>query len=500
MKHLSGGAKRHHRRRCEDLESKLCCDRDASTPFNQFQAQVEEEKHRIMEIQEDEKSVSRTKIDSGQLPSGTSKDYLDYEKQAVETIRDHWIKQGIWDDKWTKDLYFIKAKWKHEEPLKSPLEFHTSADEKSGCFTNLFHRSKPQAKESTRDQKISRDREASRPSAQFSYQIALEKHRILVQGRNSVMLSHSEVYKIAFEKAKTTWVNRGIWNEAWGDWPGPCWKHEEPYTEDLVDYVSDTAVHNYYYPPTMSGIPRAPADMRRLTEPGRQFEDQCAEEEMRLRDEICRGGPYHDIKYDLKESARNTVRARWIKQGIWINEWDGCSTEKWNMWGHEFPQPAPGHNTNHSRQASRPCHQFFYQVIAERARINGLNENLAGPKGEEFQAPMSVAEVNKAAYINTKNLWLRRGIWDRTWVDPLPGLAWEHEFPVESRAAQATFLTELSRDINMDEIRDYYAQPQSNKNVSVGTQTSIESEEPAELADSPGALSFKENYWGGQIN
>jgi hypothetical protein len=56
------------------------------------------------------------------------------------------------------------------------------------------------------------------------------------------------------------------------------------------------------------------------------------------------------------------------------------------------------------REASRPYHQFVYQISKERARIQEESAN-----GEGADA----ADINTRAYKNVKNIWTKRGIWNR---------------------------------------------------------------------------------------
>jgi hypothetical protein len=224
MNQLSSGSKRHQKRQNEDLEWKLRLERDASTPFNQFQNQVAEEKHRLMEAQENNRNLSRTGRKSGELDYWeTLKRNIDYENQAIATVKDHWIQQGIWDKKWSEDLEFINARWKHEGFLK----------EKLWRLKTLFHGKEPRPQSSF---------QPSRPAAQFWREVVLEMERILGQESDSSLLTEWEVDSRAIEKVKAVWVERGIWNEKWDkDWPGPCWKHEEPFDEDPADFISVTA-------------------------------------------------------------------------------------------------------------------------------------------------------------------------------------------------------------------------------------------------------------------
>jgi len=78
------------------------------------------------------------------------------------------------------------------------------------------------------------------------------------------------------------------------------------------------------------------------------------------------------------------------------------------------------------REASRPFHQFFYQVLKESERIK---DELGS--GEAVAAPI---DVNTRAYENIKNTWIKRKIWNSKW-GILPGMSWRHEDPLEEELA-----------------------------------------------------------------
>ena len=77
------------------------------------------------------------------------------------------------------------------------------------------------------------------------------------------------------------------------------------------------------------------------------------------------------------------------------------------------------------REASRPYHQFLYQMSKERERIQEESEN-----GEGADA----ADINTKAYENVKNIWTKRRIWNEKW-GTMPGMSWKHEGPFEEEDA-----------------------------------------------------------------
>ncbi|KAI4124705.1 MAG: hypothetical protein LQ347_005630 [Umbilicaria vellea] len=203
---------------------------------------------------------------------------------------------------------------------------------------------------------------------------------------------------------------------------------------------------------------------RRASLPYEQFHAQESEERERLwaadpetswERPIPAGGLFGKMVYEQ-------VRKNWVNQGIWNDNWDDMA---FGQWKHEeplelesesetdseadFPPPAfffskPGKQAQlkprrpksdkemnriaerrvlreREREASRPYHQFVFQVSKERAR----SENAS--KSADHS---SVADINTRAYEHIKNTWIKRGIWDRKW-GILPGMSWKHEEPLE---------------------------------------------------------------------
>ncbi|KAG5917915.1 hypothetical protein E4U42_007069 [Claviceps africana] len=156
------------------------------------------------------------------------------------------------------------------------------------------------------------------------------------------------------------------------------------------------------------------------------------------------GAPLIDLAADI-------VRKRWVEQGIWNESWtsDACG-----RWKHEEPlkpppqrrasgemapgrqdmsRPAPQETGTEaeqvstqpseeeirSREASRPFHQFIYQVNKERERLT-----------DQQSVKDVAADINTTAYENVKQLWKKRQIWSPAWT-VLPGMTWRHEHPRE---------------------------------------------------------------------
>lgn len=165
----------------------------------------------------------------------------------------------------------------------------------------------------------------------------------------------------------------------------------------------------------------------------------------------------------LLQEARETVKKRWVEQGIWNDKWNQFA---YGRWKHEEPlelelgsdtdseakpspppfsfaprpQPEPRQPKSddekrqiaerrvvreREREASRPYHQFICQISKERERIQDESANVEGA---------GAADINTTAYENVKNTWTKREIWNKRW-GILPGMSWKHEEPLEEEAA-----------------------------------------------------------------
>jgi hypothetical protein len=149
------------------------------------------------------------------------------------------------------------------------------------------------------------------------------------------------------------------------------------------------------------------------------------------------GGPDDKIAFE-------TIKNRWKEQCIWKNEWNGKYRPD-GRWKHEKPleleseshseaessapislfgPPRPKRKPKsdeekrriaercvarqrgqeREREASRPYHQFIYQISKERERIEKESSSVEGTE---------TADINTKAYENVKNTWIKRGIWKK---------------------------------------------------------------------------------------
>ncbi|KAG5997413.1 hypothetical protein E4U54_002361 [Claviceps lovelessii] len=188
------------------------------------------------------------------------------------------------------------------------------------------------------------------------------------------------------------------------------------------------------------------------SQPCSQFSAQVRQ----VKDRIQRGEIVKSPKDSSNAVAADIVRKCWIEQGIWDYRWIGQILGRWK---HEEPFPSPPRpqastepesdklqsqpsaEEIRSREASRPFHQFIYQVTQERERIAAE------------QSPMNMAaDINTTAYENVKQVWVRRRIWNSKW-GLLPGMTWKHEHPLDEEDEE--------EDDDDDVVDQDHSEPQS---------------------------------------
>ncbi|KJZ72677.1 hypothetical protein HIM_07869 [Hirsutella minnesotensis 3608] len=215
--------------------------------------------------------------------------------------------------------------------------------------------------------------------------------------------------------------------------------------------------------------------------PSEQFDAQRHEEERRILIAKADENGTRTILPDetwLPDSniitlAGETVKKRWVEQGIWNDKWKDMNPWKYDRpsgpWKHEEPLELESESETNSeakgntplfpfsrktgeakprrpsddtlrliaerraicereREASRPFYQFIYQVSKERERMQDESRS-EGPVAADS------VDINTKAYENVKNIWIKRQIWNRKW-GILPGMCWKHEQPLDEMLAE----------------------------------------------------------------
>ncbi len=223
---------------------------------------------------------------------------------------------------------------------------------------------------------------------------------------------------------------------------------------------------------------------RKKSSPCSQFEAQREQERQRLLHQLYerdrgRIPTLPESRNSTREeNAYSNVRRRWEEQGIWDGDW---GYEPSHLWKHEMePEPKieDGMQPNEQRAthergtvASRPYHQFVYQLAREREwiaddipfdqiqpdtiaaaarlRLHGKplekllyqgvdKRKLTGDKRTDdmlyFHHNLydrmvarwiehGALDLHEMAYKAVKARWMEQEIWDRVWVE-MPGMEW----------------------------------------------------------------------------
>ncbi|KAK2805489.1 hypothetical protein FQN51_000315 [Onygenales sp. PD_10] len=199
---------------------------------------------------------------------------------------------------------------------------------------------------------------------------------------------------------------------------------------------------------------------RRASFPYEQFADQRHEERERIiKADRDRTEPLPG-RVNFDDVAYQNVKKRWVEQGIWNDNWTYMAYGKWK---HEEPlevesETETGPETlslfgrrrrqksdeekqrildrlairKREREASRPFHQFVYQLLKENERIRRQTGN-----EEANSTTPAAADINTKAYETVKSTWVRRKIWNVKW-GILPGMTWKHEHPFEEFEKEET--------------------------------------------------------------
>ncbi|CAG9986382.1 unnamed protein product [Clonostachys byssicola] len=247
--------------------------------------------------------------------------------------------------------------------------------------------------------------------------------------------------------------------------------------------------------------------------PADQFIDQKIEEMKRIEEASRNQADSVPIGRSFDHLAWENVKARWVEQGIWNEKW----TDLYSMvrWKHEEPLELDSESEDDSaaegeprrllrereREASRPFHQFVYQVSKERERIQDemnsptprlidLNRTCRStadyylhvwtpkrrPLGDQNDGRVtdeSPHDINMAAYVRVKDTWTKRGIWNEKW-DILPGMSWKHEQPVQEM---------LNEEVGFDFDAYWAPAPGCHRNEGEPPQSIFRADLPAERND-----------------
>lgn len=271
----------------------------------------------------------------------------------------------------------------------------------------------PSPGEQLQDKEI-KELQNSTADAQFKIQIRYELDRIRVARDKGLLQTRSllDWEEAAEANVKYRWMQQGIWDERWASQPRKIWKHELQDSQPPVrpsKSVKDGGVRKSRtkrkrqdsdLEEEYGEIIRCAVDFqnRQSSRPCYQFLYQLCKE----REWINMGLSVenHDQNANLGSRAYENVKSRWIRDGVWDDDWTSIPGTSWR---HERPRKFPSLYEEFRRvdarkaarmeQAERPP-RWYFMAPAEPSRI--INRFLSPPVLLEAAPDLSSPSVLEA--------------------------------------------------------------------------------------------------------
>lgn len=275
----------------------------------------------------------------------------------------------------------------------------------------------------------SRELRNSTPAAQFQIQVRDELDRIAAAINKGLVQQSSllDLQEAAEANVKYRWMKQGIWDKQWGNQPGEMCKHElpnPPSPAGAPNSVSDGEIsrpgtkrkrHLPYLEEEDEESVRCAIDFRnrQLSRPCYQFLYQFCQERVWIR--MGLSSHNDDQHTDLDSRAYENVKSRWIRDGLWDEDWTCIPGTSWR---HERPPKYPAPYEEYRRaaarkaaiveQAERPPRWYFMapaeppmmfigpfssakspEVISNSSRLDGLKSGSQVQKSREDRSAIS---------------------------------------------------------------------------------------------------------------
>ena len=218
--------------------------------------------------------------------------------------------------------------------------------------STAFEESGPPSPTAQLRDKESKELYKSIASEQFDTQIRDEKGRIRV-ARDKKILEQPNIVDLeeaAEANVKYRWIQQGIWQEQWETHLSKVWKHEQQDSgprmghKNAVEQRLVTSLQREHKR-KLSDLKKEYYDVvrgavsyqdRQSSRPCYQFVYQLCQE----REWIKLGLSSQDQgqQTNLDQIAYETVKSRWIRDGIWDDDWISIPGTSWR---HELPRKAP---------------------------------------------------------------------------------------------------------------------------------------------------------------
>ncbi|KAJ2897758.1 hypothetical protein MKZ38_004381 [Zalerion maritima] len=210
-------------------------------------------------------------------------------------------------------------------------------------------------------------------------------------GRRQTLLwdDTSDLQANSENNIRSRWVEQGSWGNEWG----PAWPKDSHPMTTKWEHQGGGPFFGPYNPTTSESRPGArwgheESDPEPESEPESEPKSESEQERRPI---------FGIFGLGVGQPKRPRPRRRPIK---YIQTPLGPLPQ--------YPIPRP---TVHNPEASRPYHQFLYQISKER---DWIKDEMG------YKAPGSVIDLNAMAYQGVKNNWIKDGVWNPKW-DELPG-------------------------------------------------------------------------------
>ena len=291
----------------------------------------------------------------------------------------------------------------------SGRRFSRSPPRVSSVATTAYDESQPPSPGEQLRDKECKELDASSPEAQFWTQIKDELGRIRA-ARDKDLLQYPDVFDLdeaAEANVKYRWIQQGIWDKRWDGQPYKIWKHEiedrslptrlsnmiEKHRLESKQRRKHADLEEEYYE-----IVRCAVDYqsRQSSRPCNQFLNQVCQEREWIKMGLSEHDQDQDQQTDLDARAYEVVKSRWVRDGIWDNDWASLPGASWR---HERPRKAPDPHGTYRRydelkaakieRTERPPRWYFMAPAAPLMRIEWPSIRPGSPSPEATPDPNS---------------------------------------------------------------------------------------------------------------
>ena len=209
--------------------------------------------------------------------------------------------------------------------------------------STTWEESEPSSPTEHLQNKESKELQKSTAAAQWGIQMRDEVDRILAARDRNLLHEHigSDWEDAAEANVKYRWIQQGIWDERWESEPSKTWKHERDDTllpRTCSESTSDGLITGFGTKRERQGLEpeedyaeslRCAIDFqnRQSSRPCYQFLYQFCQERQWIKMGLSNGNQSQHANLDT--TAYENLKSRWIRDGIWDDEWTSIPGTTW---------------------------------------------------------------------------------------------------------------------------------------------------------------------------